>query len=347
MIYKNIEEGILYAKCEYCGRILKFDELSLRRVYGKDFDRLAFPEMLQCFCGEEYEMIDKVPKLPYNSEMEEEEIALAEPWKDYFGKIQCYEPTRMNIDCPVKVLEVSILKDTTEDDILLRLRMWNQEKKDLVAIFVSIDMEDILGNKIKTAGGEDKMFYIYQDILIHPGDRFGEKMAVKLPKSVRRVSISVEKVAFLDGTLWVSSSKNLADIKKQEMIKLPADYNARFISVLNEDFKRFAKDIKLVCFYYEENDKVWQCTCGRTNAKTDETCSFCGLERSYVQKVLSKASVAKKLNEYMEEKQELAMSREQASYELAERKKNKKRILTAGGGAAVVAFIVWFIISFF
>lgn len=346
MVFSKNEEGIIYAQCEYCGRTLKFSSTSFPRRYGKEFDQFLFPRELECFCGENYATMDNVPKLPYNADDNIEGQSVEQPWKEYFRKIQRYVPKEADVTCPVKILEVSILKDTVKDEILLRVNMVNMGDADIVAVFLSIEMEDISGNRIYDPKGREQMSYIYEDILIGRGEHFGETTAVRLPDSVRRVKVLLEKAAFLDGSLWISSPEHFVTVREQETIKLPQEFNDRFIGILKNDFTDAVQNMGQICYYYLENEDSWQCTCGKTNACEEETCTFCKLPRSYGKTVLSKGAISDRMAEYQNEAQELTVSQDKEEYELSNRRMKPSVLVKAGASIAACIIVILLVVLF-
>ena len=236
----------------------------------------------------------------------------------YFETLFKINPQVYEFDSPIYLSEIAIIKDTVDNEILLRNTMRNVTGEKIVAILLNITMKDIFGEPVEGKDGTDSFQYLYQDITFNGGDVFGNKVAIELPIMVRKVEVTLEKVVFENGVIWQSKKQNCANLQEQKLIQQPESF-----------IKSLSDEIEAQCLYYfVENNTCWQCTCGQPNKIDSVKCTNCGLEKQIAEEYLSEKNLDRKFKEYLQEQERIREEKERLRKEQEqikeEREKEKK-----------------------
>lgn len=197
----------------------------------------------------------------------------------------------LELDSPIILQETAIIKDTVDDKILLRNIFSNVGTQAIVAIVIKGYLKDVFGEPIKY-NGQNEFSYIYQDIKFEPNTYFGNKISIDLPEYVRKVEISIDKVVLLDGTVWKSNPDKIVTIQPQHEIEASDEF-----------IKSYDTNSILPVFYFVENDRCWQCTCGQVNYSDDEYCKKCSRIKGEVKTKYSKEYITEQYQLYVAQKQ--------------------------------------------
>lgn len=232
----------------------------------------------------------------------------------YFEVLQQYTPQEVEAEAPVCLNDVAIIKDTVDDEILLRNTFANGSTKSIKAIAVVIRMWDVFGELVRYNGNEE-MNYVYQDITFSPQSIFGNTVPIKLPDNVRKVDVSIDKVVLEDGTIWKTNREHVVHTEPQELIEGPDG----FIESISEDNQYPA------LFLYVENDKCWQCTCGGVNLKQTAFCYRCGRRKITCASEYTPDNMNQKLTVYKQEADRVAEENKKKEREKAEKEREEQR----------------------
>lgn len=280
---------------------------------------------------------------------------------NYFETIYRYNPDTIDLNSPIELCEVAIIKDTVDHEILLRNIFGNVSNGDIVAISIKIQAWNILGEILKI-NDKDSVNYIYQDMVIEPMQLYGNKIPIKLPNDARKVNVTIEKIVSKNGNIWTNESSLI--VKKPQQ---------KEINNINEVFSFISNDnnVYLPVLYYAETSSCWQCTCGKINKIKNLKCDRCGREKRTVEKFYSEDYIESKRREKQEaelkakeeEKRRIEKEREERNKELqkmwaeqeknrAEREKeeerknkNKKRKIIIFSALTVAVFVLIIIVA--
>ncbi len=233
----------------------------------------------------------------------------------YFDTLYQVQPSVTELDAPVLLKETAIIKDTVDNEILLRNTMVNISEDDIVAIAVRIKLWDIFGEIVKVDDKND-FEYVYQDIFVGPGKYFGNKIAINLPDNARRAEVYIEKTVTNSGKVWNTNPDNIVDIQPPREIEG------------DEDFIAGVDDNAITpLYYYVENSNSWQCTCGQVNKAEDTKCRYCGREKTYVSQTFSEDGVKGKYEEYIRQvKEQQRKQQEEQEQQLANEYEQEQNI---------------------
>lgn len=218
----------------------------------------------------------------------------------YFEILYKTSPQVYEFDSPIYLVETAIIKDTVDNQILLRNTMRNVTNEKIIAVMLNIIMKDIFGELVCGTDGKSCFQYIYQDISFGKGELFGNKIAINLPETVRKVEVTVEKVVLESGVVWKSTKKNFAQLQKQKEIHEPDV----FMNMVEKEMGVQS------LFYYMENDTCWQCTCGQPNKIESTKCINCGLDKQIAKEHLSEKKLEEKYYKYLQEEKKVTEKKE-------------------------------------
>ncbi len=233
----------------------------------------------------------------------------------YFEKLFVHKCEDIIENAPVQLMENAIIKDTVDNIIYLRNIFTNVSSYNVIAIIIEIQLYDITGTLIEDNGG--KISYTYQDIKINPNDIFGNKTAIELPNSVRKVDVSIMKIVTENGEVIDYTNLNKIIPDAPEYIDIP------------ESFLR-TKDnnTNVPTIYPIIKDNYWQCTCGRINWKNEDVCGLCKRTLS-VQHKYDKQAIEREYDEYVDnckkEQREKELIHEKIKKEEAIKKQEKEK----------------------
>lgn len=219
----------------------------------------------------------------------------------YFETLFKTNPQVYEFDSPIYLFEIAIIKDTVDNEILLRNTMRNVTDEKIIAALLTVTMKDVFGEPVYGTDGKDSFQYLYQDISFNSKEVFGNKVAIDLPSTVRKVEVTLEKAVFENGVVWKSKKQHFANLQEQKMIHRPDSF-----------MKSIADEIGVQClYYYMENNTCWQCTCGQPNKTDSVKCTNCGLEKKTAKKYLLEENLDKKFQEHLQDQERIRKEQEQ------------------------------------
>lgn len=237
----------------------------------------------------------------------------------YFEKLNVYVPDVVEAGAPILINEVALIKDTVDDEILLRITMANSIEKAVIAVAVKIQMWDVFGDEVSVDGVPYKE-YVYQDISFSPLSIYGNTVPIKLPDSVRRVNVVITRVVFSDGTVWKSNPDNYVHVQQQDLLEGTDD----FLETLRSDGEKYPPILT-----FAENKECWQCTCGGVNKKGTEKCYRCGRKRDFCFKAYSADVIHDEFAAFVEEKKRIADEKRKAEEARKKAEEERRRIKEA------------------
>ncbi len=243
---------------------------------------------------------------------------------EYFKKLSVNTPHQTIIDCPVRIQEIAIIQDTVKKDILGRIIFANQSKENIIAVFFDLSTKDISGEPISL----NESCFIYQDMIVAPGELYGNKIAINLPDNARFFSATINKIVFENGDVWKASDAQTCPEFTLEQIDIPQENYER----IRRDLTKVIPDVDYINYYYQENESAWLCSCGKINPLDSTTCSFCGCEKSSQEAYLTKehfSSFCYNINSIVEKEKEEAtriVAKEKQRQEEEKARKEKERL---------------------
>ena len=204
----------------------------------------------------------------------------------YFETVFTKQNHIIEIDAPVILQEVAIIKDTVDDVIQLRNIFYNRSSHVIIAIAIRITQSTVFGDPIA-----EPFEYVYEDIISEPSELFGNKIAIDLHPKARKAQVEILRAVFQDGTVWVSDKKKNVNIQSQHEIEASDE----FISSIDDN-------PIIPMFYYVENDSCWQCTCGEPNLCDSFECNRCKRTRESVKQTFNQSNIKYLFSEYLKEK---------------------------------------------
>lgn len=236
----------------------------------------------------------------------------------YFDTLYKNMPSQVELEAPALLREVAIIKDTVDNEILLRNSFVNISDQKIIAMSIHISLKDIFGEAI-TNKEKGSYSYVYQDVDFEPNTIFGNKIPIVLPSEARKAEIRLEKVVLADGTVWSSNPDNIVFQQVQREIEA------------SDEFIGGMDDNSIIpIFYYVENESCWQCTCGQPNKLNATTCSNCKREKDYVKENYNKECVVQRyqvFSEEMAEQRRLEEVKIEKERTLAKEQEEKLKIL--------------------
>lgn len=238
----------------------------------------------------------------------------------YFETVFRMHPDKYEVDAPLILVESAIIKDTVDKKTLLRNVVLNTGERAIKAFVVRIAVKNVFGDNLSINNNEI-YDYIYQDIIVNPGEYFGNKIAIDLPDVARKVDVTISRAVFDNGDIWNSNPDNFVIIQSQREIAASDEYIGRL------DSNRIRPE-----FYYVENDSSWQCTCGQPNRINNTNCTKCGRSKNEVKQLFNANTIAEGFSAFLEmkEKERKKKKKNNKSYwqkENAGRKKREKKLL--------------------
>lgn len=235
---------------------------------------------------------------------------------EYFKKLQVYVPETGIVDAPVSIEEICIMQEPIEKKILGRISFVNRSIKDIIAIFVRISVRNIANEDISL----EKERYIYQDVIIKPGELYGNKVPVNLPDDTRILLVELEKVVFSNGDIWSAEGAVKHEVVYQE-INVPYKFYYNVFERIQNELKLHFSSIDYIRYYYREDDYAWQCSCGRLNSNSVLTCPFCKNSRDTQRSYLTVEKISCMIQE---KEEEIRVEEEQNRLRDLEEKKKKE-----------------------
>lgn len=231
---------------------------------------------------------------------------------NYYDKLSVYTPDYVEAGSYILINEVALIKDTVNDEILLRVTMANGNDVALKAVAIQIQMRDIFNDDV-LVNGSSSMDYIYQDTEYPPQSIFGNTVPIKMPDNVRSVDVKISKAVFSDGSVWKSNPDSFVHVQPQDLL----EGTDEFLETLRKPDDKYPPLLTFV-----ENDECWQCTCGGINKVQDFVCYRCGRKKELCKQEFSAIPIHKKYADYVGEQERLAEEiRIKAEQEEAERKR--------------------------
>lgn len=206
----------------------------------------------------------------------------------YFTEIQIDEVNDNILDAPLRMLRVSLLQDPCDKSMLGKVEFFNQCRLNIIAVFVKLSAFNIASEEVLL----DKKEYIYQDMIIEPGELYGSKIAIHLPDDVRKLFAVIEKVVFEDGSVWKRNEKDIIGSNKAKMISVPEKYAER----IREELQKHISNLEYANYYYEDEQRFWRCSCGKIHSLDIDCCDFCGNARVTQHNYLTEDSIEKICN---------------------------------------------------
>jgi len=252
--------------------------------------------------------------------------------KERYKIIKLVEHKEWLKDAPIKIEKSQLLFDTEKNTTLLQIKMFNLSEKIIKSVYLDVNCFDDTNEFIKAI--TDVTYLVLE---AQPQTDFGDRQPVPLESlQVASVEIIISKVIFTDGTVWNNSDKEAGIIlAEQEVI----DHN----DDLYEQIKReFIGKKTIPCYWFENSENFWRCTCGQANSNDVLTCGYCGIEKAWLEKHLNKDYLLKQSRRYQEaellqKKKEEEYIQKKAEEELiikkqeeeliAEKNKNTKRMI--------------------
>ena len=214
----------------------------------------------------------------------------------YFETLSRFVPEVVEAGAPILINDVALIKDTVDNEILLRITMANSVEDAVIAVAVKIHMWDIFGDEV-IVGTSPIMDYVYQDITFAPQSIYGNTVPIKMPDNVRRVDVKITRVVFSNGKVWKSIPENYVHVQAQDLL----EGTDEFTDTLREEGEKYPPLLT-----YTDNNESWQCTCGGVNKASDETCYRCGRSKEYCKKEYSAEPIHNKFTAFMAEKERIA-----------------------------------------
>ena len=247
------------------------------------------------------------------------------------------------LDVPIALENAAVIIDHKKDKLFARCTFRSMTCKTIQAVLVEISCQDVWGNPL----GEPFSFQ-YLDLKTTKESQFGQTLPVELAeKDTRKISVSVKKILFADGSIIEGTDQVLA-------MKAPVLLKDHFDS---EDLAAiYAKETTSKAqFVPESNAAYWRCTCGALNKSGDARCHWCKcsqevltarLDPEYLSSHLANFQLEKKAAEERvnaAQAEQLRLAQEQAKQEL-ERKQQEFLAATQqkkrGAGKIIAAIVV-------
>lgn len=205
---------------------------------------------------------------------------------EYFKILKEYYPEKAKLDCPIKLISAKLKKDILDNEILLQINMVSVCNDRINAVFVEIESFDAANDPIEI-NGKGKIPYVYMDLDIIQGEKFGHCDAIKLPLETRKFKVNILKIVLSGDKVWKNTEGSEVQIKNQiEFIQL----EEKIRSILLHKIASYnnGKYFATARFLYSVNNDCWQCICGNPNSIEDVKCLACGIERDFVSNEITK-----------------------------------------------------------
>ena len=234
----------------------------------------------------------------------------------YFETLSRYVPDVVEAGAPILINEVALIKDTVDNEILLRITMANSVEDPVIAVAVKIHMWDVFGDEV-AVNGSPVMDYVYQDMIFSPQSIYGNTVAIKMPGSVRRVEVKITRVVFSNGKVWRTVPENYVHVQAQDLL----EGTDEFLSTLRDDGEKYPPLLT-----YIDNEESWQCTCGGVNKISDNECYRCGRRKDYCKKEYSADPIHNKFTLFLAEKERIAAEQKRIEEERKRQEEEALRI---------------------
>jgi len=185
----------------------------------------------------------------------------------------------IDLDCPVDLVNISIISDKVDNRTQCSIRFLNLSSKIISSIKISILSYDSFGAPVE----KDNIGYaVIQDLSTKPKTYCNSIISLS-NQLTRKVDISISKILFDDNTVW---EKGDQEPEKVAINKITNSVEIR-------DIKRVAGD-DAIC-YPEQRENTWICVCGRIN-RLDENCIRCGRNKEEVFEKYNKVNIEDKID---------------------------------------------------
>ncbi|WP_313119253.1 hypothetical protein [Proteiniclasticum ruminis] len=243
-----------------------------------------------------------------------------------FNRIKFVEQTKVSPSCPIDIDKAALVLDTTENVVLLQLKLINIGSKVISSVFLKVLLKDAANDFIQNS---QPIEHTYNDLNMLPGDKYGEKAPIRLLREVRNVDVEVSKIVYEDGEIWKSENEKTEQIPK--LTKLDILGNER-ISFLKSTLDLNSYDHTNLRYIPVIQNSSWICTCGRFNYNTNLVCKRCNISKEWIQSNFEEDNLDKNYNIFVKQMKEKAILEEKIDQEKKlEEEKNtelKKRIKT-------------------
>lgn len=136
----------------------------------------------------------------------------------YFERLHTAVPEIVEAEAPVSISEIALIKDTVDNEILLRITLANGSEENVKAVAVDIKAWDVFGDPVLFDGNQTKT-YVYQDISFRPMTLYGNTVPIAMPESVRKVEAVITRAVFDNGSVWKSDPANFVHVQKQDLLE--------------------------------------------------------------------------------------------------------------------------------
>ena len=233
-------------------------------------------------------------------------------------------------ECPVQIEKCNILFDTIASQIVLQLKLRNISNRTISAVYFEYCAFDSANELIEPHGE-----YAYLDLLVNPGETFGERVAIVLANNkTRYVTPVICKAVFFDGEIW----RNDKAVEPYELPQRPLlidELSADCFQVFEREKSQLSLSdvIKSIFIYLPmQTEFYWICICGQANELDKNCCGRCHTEKQWV---FDQTSISHIMDQIKKEKQ----------IKLDKKEHNKRRIKLFGG-VSLLALFIWAFISF-
>lgn len=225
------------------------------------------------------------------------------------------------LHCPIKIEKVQLLLDRVAVKIILRLKMFNLDSKNISAVYLSGRLLDKDFDLIEL---KENISYLNLDI--PSKSSFGENNLTYLDDlSVYYAKVIITKVVFTDNSVWENETNDIGTILP---IQTKISEQHEFYSQIQREFETINK---LPLYLYETSPTYWRCNCGQTNPIDYLNCCFCSLEKSWLDKHLNYEYLKKESEAYNEflinlKKEEAATLKKQLDIKIKEKEIKRARL---------------------
>jgi tetratricopeptide (TPR) repeat protein len=221
------------------------------------------------------------------------------------------------LDAPVDIEKGALLLDLQTKSVILQLRLNILQKPadKISSVNLEIECFDDGGEKIKEYS---PYFYSFRDINFLHATSFGENIPIILDPLVRKVKVQIEKVTFLDTSVWKPSRKSITPPKQKNVSNLESE----LLGQLNLDKKNLPeKSQERIVFIPKQEENYWLCACGRPNSNEIIECCRCGISKNWLFENATESSIRVNFDNRIEKERHLKEAQE------AKKAKQKKRTL--------------------
>ncbi len=198
-----------------------------------------------------------------------------------------------SIGVPVQVAEYSLYYSYPYNRNFLKAIFVNASSKVVKSLYLDIDCYDDANDLIGRCQGLP-----IANIMAPEGAEFGkdEELVIEY-LNASRLDIKVSKVVFADLEVWRADTDALPETANiKPMKKIDSSY-IYYLQLMNECKNEFVP-----IFFPVFSEKLWQCTCGRTNENDRELCLACKAQKSRLITVFDEKYLLKRSKQLEEER---------------------------------------------